>query len=70
MGEITQRGTGFVKTEVILAAQERDHDTLEHHLSDMLPGELSRMCATAEFLASACRTEMRAKRKADAETVD
>lgn len=42
------RGTSYVETEAILAAQEADTETLEALVTDMLPGERRR-------LAEACK---------------
>lgn len=44
-------GTPYVETEAILAAQERDDDTLRDLFAGMLPGEKRRLVAACEYLA-------------------
>lgn len=56
---IINRGTGFTESELVLAAQERDYPTMEHHLAGMLPREVSKLAMAAELLADACRAELR-----------
>lgn len=62
MDNVTNRGTGFHESELILAAQDHDYDTMEYHLGDMLPGEVSKLAMAAELLAGACRAQLRSQR--------
>lgn len=45
--------TPFVETELVLAAQAEDIDTIEHHLDRMLPGERVSFGRALDYLRQA-----------------
>lgn len=55
---INDYSTGFVETEALLAAQERDSETMQAHVAALSRAELRMLAYAAETLAFACREQL------------